>query len=306
MTTPRVTRRLLLIDDDRAQFRLTHAQLRHFPRDLFELDWAGTYEEGMERLLSGQYDACLLDYQLGPRDGLQLLRSAIAQGCRTPVVFLTAETSPQIDLEAMNAGALDYLVKSEITPRILERSLRYAVKLAASFAALRQLATVDPLTGLLNRREFDRILQDEHERAVRFAQPLGLLLLDLDHFKQVNDTHGHPVGDHVLQTLAQRIAGNVRTVDRVARYGGEEFAVVLVQGASGFAKETAERIRAAVAAEPIATSDGRSVSMTVSIGVAALGGPGDTPAGLVAAADKALYAAKAAGRNQVVTAGSAS
>lgn len=301
MTTSRAARRLLLIDDDRAQFRLTQAQLRHFPRDQYELDWAGTYEEGLQRLLSGEYDVCLLDYQLGPRDGLQLLRSALAQGCHTPVVFLTAETSPHIDFEAMNAGALDYLVKSEITPRMLERSLRYAVKLSESFAALRQLATVDALTGLLNRREFDRLLKEEQERAVRFTQPLSLLLLDLDHFKQVNDTHGHPVGDQVLHAIARRIVANVRSVDRVARYGGEEFAVVLVQGAPEFAVSAAERIRAAIAAESVVTSGGLVLSVTASIGVATLPVHGETPETLVAAADKALYAAKSAGRNRVAS-----
>src|SRR5688572_3063269 len=154
-------RRVLLIDDDRLQFRVTQAQFAAFQSDVYDdLAWAGTFEEGLEKLCSGEYAVCLLDYQLGERDGLQLIHEALAQGCRTPIVFLTAETADSVDLAAMNAGALDYLVKSEITPRMLERSLRYARKLGDTLEELRQLATRDQLTGLLNRREFDRILHE--------------------------------------------------------------------------------------------------------------------------------------------------
>jgi diguanylate cyclase (GGDEF)-like protein len=294
-----MVRRVLLIDDDRAQFRLTAAQLKHFPRDHYELDWAGTFEEGLEKLLTGDFAACLLDYQLGERDGLQLIREAKTRGCHTPIVFLTSETSASIDFAAMDAGALDYLVKGEITPRILERSLRYAVKLAESFAALRQLATVDELTGLLNRREFDRILRDEEGRALRFGLPLALLMVDADHFKAVNDTHGHLAGDAVLREIATRLRSQVREVDRVARFGGEEFAVVLVQSDRAAAVETAERLRQAVAAAPISAGPDATVTMTISIGVAVLPTDATSAVALVSASDKALYAAKTAGRNRV-------
>lgn len=295
-----MVRRVLLIDDDRAQHRLTGAQLKHFPRDQYELDWASTYEEGLKKLMTGEYAACLLDYQLGERDGLQLIREAVGQGCHTPIVFLTAETSAKIDFEAMNAGALDYLVKGEITPRILERSLRYAVKLAESFAALRQLATRDELTGLLNRREFDRVLHDEQDRAKRFGHALSLLMIDVDHFKAINDTHGHPTGDVVLREVARRVASQTRDVDRVARFGGEEFALVLVQTDRAAAQEVAERVRQAVAASAIAGTNGPVLQLTVSVGVATLPDDASSAAALVAAADKALYGAKAGGRNRVM------
>ncbi len=294
-------RRVLLIDDDRAQFRLTGAQLKHFPRDHYELDWGGTYEEGLTKLLSGEYAACLLDFQLGPRDGLQLIREAVAQGCRTPIVFLTSETSAKIDLEAMNAGALDYLVKGEITPRMLERSLRYAVKLAASFEALRQLATRDELTGLLNRRELDRILVEEQDRALGFGHSLGLLMIDIDHFKQVNDTHGHPAGDAVLREVARRLMTNVRNVDRVARFGGEEFAAVLVQTDRLAALDMAHRIRTSIERDPILAAQALALNVTVSIGVAVLAEDARSAADLLGAADKALYGAKTAGRNHVIS-----
>src|SRR3954464_1320530 len=162
-------RSILLIDDDRLQFRLTQAQFKSFRGEQYDLEWASDFDDGLEKLMSGVHAACLLDFQLGDRDGLQLIREAVARGCRTPIVFLTAETAHRIDVEAMNAGALDYLVKGEITPRMIERSLRYALKLGETLEALRELATRDQLTGLLNRREFERVLVEEEERAARFS-----------------------------------------------------------------------------------------------------------------------------------------
>ncbi len=293
-----MTRKVLLIDDDRLQFRLTQAHFKSFQTDLYELEWAATYEDGIVKLLSGDYVACLLDYQLGERDGLQLIREAMSQGCRTPIVFLTAETADRVDIAAMNAGALDYLVKGEITPRMIERSLRYASKLGDTLDALRRLATRDQLTGLLNRREFDRILQEERERALRFGHSLALVMIDIDHFKSINDTHGHPAGDTVLREVARRVGSQVRTVDRVARFGGEEFALILMQSDLESARDVARRVCLAAARDPILATDTVALSVTVSAGVAVLPDDARTEAALVAAADKALYAAKQRGRNR--------
>lgn len=291
-----------MIDDDRMQFRVTQAHFRNFQSSTYELEWAATFEDGLTRLVEGGYEACLLDYQLGPRDGLQLIREAIAAGCRTPIVFLTAESSDRIDIEAMNAGALDYLVKGEISPRALERSLRYALKLGETLEALRRLATRDQLTGLLNRRELDRILVEETERAQRFKQSVALVMVDIDHFKSVNDTHGHPAGDAVLREVGQKLATHVRTVDRAARFGGEEFALVLVQTDKVAAMEVARRILASIAAEPVVTQTGLVLPLTASAGVAVLPGDADRVESLISAADKALYTAKKSGRNRAVAA----
>ncbi len=290
-------RRILLIDDDRMQFRLTQAHFKNFPGEQFELEWAETFEEGLAKLLSGEYAACLLDYQLGPRNGLELIRQAVAKGCRTPIVFLTAESSERVDIEAMNAGALDYLVKGEITSRTLERSLRYALKLGETLEALRRLATRDQLTGLFNRREFERILTEEEERSRRFGHALSLLMVDIDRFKWINDTHGHPVGDAVLREVARRLADEVRSVDRVARFGGEEFAVVLMEADRNTAFEMARRLCAAIEGEPVMANETLPLNVTVSAGAASLPDDAKTGEALVAAADKALYAAKGAGRN---------
>lgn len=295
-----MARKILLIDDDRMQFRLTQANFNNFHGERYELEWAATYEEGLVRLMDGGHAACLLDYQLGERDGLQLIREAVARGCRTPIVFLTAETAERVDVAAMEAGALDYLVKGEITPRALERSLRYAMKLGDTLEALRRLATRDQLTGLLNRREFDRILTEEEERVRRFGYPLALVMIDVDHFKSVNDTYGHPAGDAVLREVARRVATLPRSVDRVARFGGEEFALVLMQTDRAAALEVARRVCAAVEREPVLVDDRIALNVTVSAGVAALPDDGKRGADLVTAADKALYTAKARGRNRAV------
>ena len=294
--------RVLLIYDDRLQHRLVQAHFKNFQRATYELDWAETYEDGLMRLLSGKYSVCLLDYRLGEKDGLQLIREAAKAGCRTPIVFLTAESSDNVDILAMEAGALDYLVKGEISPGSMERSLRYALKLAETLEALRRLATRDELTGLLNRREYDRVLNEEEDRAERFGNTLALVILDLDHFKAINDTHGHPAGDAVLREVARRLAGTIRTVDRAARIGGEEFALVLVQTDRRSALEVARRAIGLVANEPIKAGPGLSIAVTASAGVAEFPSDAKSAGALFAAADTALYAAKSGGRNRAVPA----
>jgi diguanylate cyclase (GGDEF)-like protein len=293
-------RKILLIDDDRMQFRLAQAHFKNFRAELFDLHWAETFDDGLAQLLSGAFAACLLDYQLGPRNGLELIRQAVARGCRTPIVFLTAEASERIDIEAMNAGALDYLVKGEISWRALERSLRYALKLGDTLEELRRLATHDELTGLLNRREFDQMLAEETERAQRFGHPFTLVIVDIDHFKQVNDTHGHPAGDAVLRIVARRLIEGVRSVDRVARIGGEEFALLIMEADPAAGLEAAQRAVEAMRLTPVEVPSGLALPVTVSAGAATLPPDAMDGQGLVAAADKALYAAKTGGRNRAV------
>lgn len=295
-------RRVLLIDDDRMQCLLTKAHFAKFRQEKFDVDWAETYEKGLKKLLSGEYTACLLDYQLGERDGLTLIRQAIAAGCHVPIIFLTAEQGENIDIQAMEAGALDYLIKGEITTQSLERSLRYALKLGETMDALRLLATHDALTGQLNRREFDRILIEEHERAKRFGRSYAIVTLDLDHFKKVNDTYGHPAGDLVLKTVAKRVGQQLRSVDRFARIGGEEFAIVLTEVDFVTASEVAKRIVEMVARLPVLLEDGTRLPMTVSAGSASVPKNAADPKALMQIADQALYEAKQRGRNRAVAA----
>jgi diguanylate cyclase (GGDEF)-like protein len=261
---------------------------------------AVSYSEGLKKLLSGQYAAALLVDRLGETDGLALLREARIAGSVTPVIVLTAEDSEDVDLAAMEAGAVDYLVKAAVTPRLLERSLRYALKLDETLAQMRQLAQRDELTHLLNRREFQRILEEEWDRGVRFHRPFSLIIIDIDFFKLINDTHGHQVGDEVLRHVASLLAGQIRNVDRVARYGGEEFALIMVETDRATAMATMKRLGVLLLETPCIVRPELTIEVTLSAGVASSLEDGSSATELVAAADRALYAAKKSGRNRIV------
>ena len=296
-------RKILLIDDDRLQQRLLQQHVQSFRSGPFELEEARTYEDGLKKLLSGKYAACLLDYRLDDRDGLTLLREARIADCHTPVIFLTADENEEIDIAAMEAGAADYLVKGALTPRLLERSLRYALKLSETLSQLRLLAQRDALTGLHNRREFQRILEEEWDRSVRFKRPFSLVMIDIDHFKKINDQHGHQIGDEVLRHVASLLAGQVRNVDRVARYGGEEFVLLMVETDRKSAIEGIQRLGLLLAETPcyVPATD-LTLPVTLSAGVATSLSDAGSASELVAAADKALYAATSQGRNRIVAA----
>jgi diguanylate cyclase (GGDEF)-like protein/PAS domain S-box-containing protein len=162
-------------------------------------------------------------------------------------------------------------------------------------------ALTDAVTGLANRRLFDAVLAARVEDAARYGTAVGLLILDLDRFKVVNDTFGHAVGDEVLRVVASTLRGAIRAADTVARWGGEEFAVVAGRVDERGLAETAERLRVLVAASKVRTAAGTAVAPKVSIG-GAITCPGDTPESLLQRADRALYEAKATGRNRVVLA----
>ena len=165
---------------------------------------------------------------------------------------------------------------------------------------LSHLATTDPLTGLANRRFALETTQTLAAQSERNQTPLGVILLDVDHFKQVNDTYGHPVGDLILQQVAQRLQSSIRTYDIAARFGGEEFLVLCADTDVPTAVQVAERIRTVVAEQLFTTPQGATLRVTVSLGVQASITTPEAMMQLVEAADQALYCAKQAGRNRVV------
>lgn len=165
---------------------------------------------------------------------------------------------------------------------------------------LHREATTDELTGLANHRRFQEILHDEAARGRRLLDPVALVMLDVDHFKAVNDLHGHQQGDAVLRAVAQAIAEATRGTDKAARYGGEEFAVVLPGTDAVGPLTAAETMRHAVEALRVPLEDGSALRVTVSAGVSASAPGLEDPVQLVAAADGALYEAKRAGRNRTV------
>lgn len=211
-------------------------------------------------------------------------------------MLLTGDSNEETDLAAMEGGAVDFLEKIDLTARMLERAVRYALKMSAALARLREQAAHDELTGIPNRREFDRRLLEEWQRSVRFKRPLSLIMLDLDRFKVINDTHGHPVGDEVLRHVARLLAGQIRQVDCLGRYGGDEFALLLVETDRKSAQVVADRLRALVAATPCQLAmRGLVLDVGISVGVAAWPDNADKMSALVAAADADLYELKRRG-----------
>ena len=181
---------------------------------------------------------------------------------------------------------------------IIYISQHFVKDLKKSEQKLVELATTDSLTGILNRGEGMRRFQQEISRSLRKQQPMSIIIIDIDHFKVVNDNHGHQVGDHVIQTLVANLAMTLRNYDIFCRYGGEEFLVMLPNTEMAKARETAERLRQQIAEIAIETERSKIIKLTISLGVSTLQ-KGDSLDSLIYRADNALYIAKEEGRNQV-------
>ncbi|HUS80161.1 MAG TPA: diguanylate cyclase [Armatimonadota bacterium] len=262
-------------------------------------------------LMSPEVAIALIDWMMPELDGLALCRliKSSPETEHTYVIIVTARTEKSDMIRALDAGADDYMVKpldhDELLARVRsgERIARRERWLTSAFTQVREQADIDPLTGLYNRRHLDHALADAVREAIGRGGTLALLLLDIDHFKLVNDLHGHKVGDEVLRQVAQVVAGQARErSDIVARYGGDELAVIAPETSPLCGTQLAERIRRSVAQHRIPVGD-RLVSVTVSAGLATLGehiahAP-DPVAALIEEADTRLYQAKNAGRNQV-------
>lgn len=182
---------------------------------------------------------------------------------------------------------------------LLAVALVFFLKADRLQAELARLAVTDPLTGLANRRRFGEVLRGEIERSRRSHDPFALIMLDIDHFKTVNDTYGHNVGDKVIAAIADELGKSLREIDTVGRLGGEEFAAILPETGLEGALAAAERVRLAIAARPMTAEDGSSFHITISIGVTVGGEPADDQEEILRRADSTLYASKHGGRNKV-------
>jgi diguanylate cyclase (GGDEF)-like protein len=252
-------------------------------------------------------DVILLDIEMPGLDGYEVLSElkSDADLKNIPVVFLTSRSGMDDVVAGLRGGAHDYLKKPFEAAELLARvgSAIHVKKLQDQLeqrnADLDRISRTDELTGLFNRRHLDEELTRRNTVSLRHHEPICVLLLDLDHFKHINDTYGHPAGDLVLQAFADRIRLGLRAGDIAGRWGGEEFLVILPRTDLSGALDVAERIRAGTAAS-LVTVSGQDISVRVSGGCAL--GPAESVQALVHHADQCLYQAKGAGRNRIVAA----
>lgn len=235
------------------------------------------------------------DVQMPRADGYHLVRGLRASRAtaHVPILLLSALGEPQRRANGLDMGADDYLAKPVDARELLAR-VRAQFRRSRERAELERRSLVDPLTGVMNRRGIAAVLQRELARAGRTGGALSVLMVDVDRFKQINDIHGHPVGDVVLRHVARALDDAVRTVDNVGRFGGDEFLVVLSDTDGAAAEILCNRLRV-LRLPPLAGATGEDVAVSISIGVATMRA-GDTPETLIERADLAMYQVKRSGR----------
>jgi two-component system cell cycle response regulator len=265
--------------------------------------------EALFHAAEGNYDLVIVSLGLKDYDGLRLcsqIRSL--ERTRSVPILAVAEADNNARLvRGLEIGVNDYLIrpidKNEMLARVRTqiKKKRYTERLRDNVQMSIEMAITDALTGLFNRRYMEMHLASLVEQAASRGKPIAVMILDIDYFKSVNDTHGHDAGDDVLREFAVRIRKAIRNIDLACRYGGEEFVIVMPETDIAVASMVAERIRRRIATEPFPIQQGaQSLEVTISIGIAAIGAPGDNAAAILKRADTALYRAKRDGRNRVV------
>ena len=286
------TIRTLLINAHRDQYIEMARLLGDVTASDYEMTWCADYQYALEAMLAPIHDIILLDYEHAPDTCEELLRAASAHGCSTPIVCLTAKDNPELDQAAIRGGAADYLIKDQLDTVQIERTIRYAMDRKSAESELARLAHYDALTGIPNRLLFNDRLDRALQRADRGDSPFALLYVDLDGFKNVNATHGHDVGDKLVQGIAERLNQCIRRTDSVARIGGDEFTVLLEKiNSTNDTVMVAQKI-IDVITEPF-NIDGQQLRVGSSIGIAVYPEAGTDAKTLLKHADMAMYEAKA-------------
>jgi len=305
--------RVLIAEDDPVSRRILQATLAKWGYQVIvttdgDEAWEALRHDGAPKL-------AILDWMMPGLDGVDVCRRVRSAGTHGPsytyIILLTTKTQKEDMIEGMEAGADDYITKPfdsrelKVRLRAARRVLDLESQLLATQEALRHEALHDSLTGLWNRPAILEILQKEIARGRRQGTSVGVIVADIDHFKKINDTCGHKVGDTTLRKAAEIMQSKLRPYDTIGRYGGEEFLIVMPECGVATAAARAETIRARLAQTAI-TVPGRTVSLTVCLGVTATSDDdrNDTDS-LIQAADAAMYCAKRAGRNRVEIATSA-
>ena len=299
--------RILLIDDRSASYERMAAMLN----DEHAVEIDSDPNDALFRAAEGDYDLVIVSLSLKNFDGLRLcsqLRS-LDRTRNVPILAISEGDSNARLVRGLEIGINDYLMrpidKNELLARVRTqiRKKRYTERLRDNVQLSIEMAITDPLTGLYNRRYMESHLGSLLEQAVSRKKPLTVLVLDIDYFKAINDTHGHDAGDDVLREFSFRIKKSIRGIDLACRYGGEEFVIVMPETDLHVAGMVAERLRRSIAGEPFAVNKGANrIEVTISIGLSTLENKGEPVADVLKRADTALYRAKHDGRNRVVSA----
>ena len=297
--------RILLIDSD-----VRHAdRLRGYLVASNQVDVLANPADAVLAVGSGSYELALVSMALGDFDPLRVCSQmrTVEQSRTLPIILIADEADRPRVVRGLDLGVNDFIMRpverNELMARVRTqiRRQRYAAELRQSVTNTLALAVTDELTGLYNRRYFDRHLALMLEKAREQERDMALMLIDMDFFKEVNDTHGHDIGDAVLREFSVRLRRNIRGVDLACRFGGEEFVVLMPDTDYRQAQNVAERVRTAVAERGFDTGpSSRALTVTVSVGVALNESEHDTPEMILKRADVALYRAKREGRNRVV------
>lgn len=309
--------KLLIIEDDPDQREL----IRETLEDYFGAGTVVTADSRKAALAQNlaSFDLILSDYNLPDGSGMELLEDVKGR-CATPVIMVTGENVGNIAAEAIQRGAMDYVVKFGdylfTIPLVIQKNLTVArvkrekeelqkqleqknAELQSALKQVEEMAATDPLTGLYNRRHFSKVLDQLFAEAERMCSDVACVMIDLDGYKQLNDSFGHQVGDRLLMLAGKVISANMRRMDVAARYGGDEFVLLLPHAGRNDAAGVAQRIREEYR-QATSVLLNREAGVTMSIGVASVRGNGVTHADqLVSFADAALYRAKDAGRNRI-------
>lgn len=306
-------RRILVVDDHPDNIMVLRARLEARG---YLVESAEDGQEALEKIYASPPDLVLLDVMMPKIDGMEVARRVKSDRSLPfiPVIMQTALDSTESMVQGLDAGADDYIskpinfkelearVKSLLRIQALQKELEERERqLSEANDQLLTMSRTDALTGLDNRRHLGERLHEMWEHSQRLHGPLALVMCDIDHFKRVNDEHGHQAGDAVLQQFAALLKAEAREIDRVGRYGGEEFVLILPGTVLDAAVTFADRLRAAVEAHTFTFGDGETLHRTMSCGVAAWPHPRiDDQEALIRAADEALYVAKETGRNRVI------
>ena len=289
---------LLIVDDEKSNIMM----LTRILSPEYTVYAAKNGYDAVEAANEHMPDVILLDILMPEMDGYAVL-AALKGSDKTkhiPVIFITGLDNPDEEEKGLSLGAADYIIKP-FRPATVQLRVRNQIQILNFVRLVEQLSMTDQLTNMPNRRSFDERLQLEWNRAIRDKTPISILFIDLDNFKNYNDTYGHQQGDVALQTAAKIFSRELkRSVDYVVRWGGEEFVVLLTNTDSNKALSIAEWLRTSIEKANILLSDGQITKITVSVGVnTEIPNPHNTVEGFINHADEALYTAKKIGRNRV-------